>query len=66
MALTEIQTKSLKAKLKRRHVRTRENYGTSVSYVEGWHAIAEANRIFGFDSWDRQTVAPRCHWTQLQ
>ena len=65
MALTDIQTKSLKAKLKRRHVKTRESYGTAVSYVEGWHAIAEANRIFGFDSWDRQTLAPRCHWAQL-
>jgi hypothetical protein len=66
MALTELQTKSLKAKLKRRHVKTRESSGTSLSYVEGWHAIAEANRIFGFDSWDRQTLAPRCHWTHLQ
>ena len=25
-------------------------------YVEAWHAIAEANRIFGFDAWDRETV----------
>jgi DNA recombination protein Rad52 len=66
MALTDIQTKSLKAKLKRRHVKTRESYGRPISYVEGWHAIAEANRIFGFDSWDRQTVAPQCHWAQLQ
>lgn len=24
-------------------------------YVEGWHAIAEANRIFGFGEWDRLT-----------
>ena len=38
----------------------------SILGVEGWHAIAEANRIFGFDSWDRQTLAPRCHWTHLQ
>ena len=66
MALTDIQTKSLKAKLKRRHVKVRELSGACVSYVEGWHAIAEANRIFGFDSWDRQTLAPRCHWTHLQ
>ena len=66
MALTETQTKSLKAKLKRRHVKVREFAGASVSYVEGWHAIAEANRIFGFDSWDRQTLAPRCHWAHLQ
>jgi DNA repair and recombination protein RAD52 len=25
-------------------------------YVEGWHAIAEANRIFGHDGWDRETI----------
>lgn len=25
-------------------------------YVEGWHAIAEANRIFGFDGWSRETL----------
>jgi DNA repair and recombination protein RAD52 len=28
-------------------------------YVEGWHAIAEANRIFGFDGWNRETVEMR-------
>jgi hypothetical protein len=39
---------------------------TSAPFGEGWHAIAEANRIFGFDSWDRQTLAPRCHWAHLQ
>ena len=27
------------------------------SYVEGWHVIAEANRIFGYDAWDRRTVS---------
>ena len=66
MALTETQTKSLTAKLTRRYVKVRESSGASVSYVEGWHAIAEANRIFGFDSWDRQTLSPRCHWAHLQ
>lgn len=25
-------------------------------YVEGWHVINEANRIFGFDGWSRETV----------
>ncbi|WP_232756599.1 RAD52 family DNA repair protein [Vulcanococcus limneticus] len=28
--------------------------------MEGWVAIAEANRIFGFDGWQRQTIAMRC------
>ena len=46
MALTETQTKSLKAKLKRRHVKLRKSCGASVSYVEGWHAIAEANDLW--------------------
>ena len=27
-----------------------------LSYIEGWHAIAEANRIFGFDGWTRETA----------
>jgi hypothetical protein len=31
-----------------------------VSYLEGWQVIAEANRIFGFDGWQRETVALRC------
>lgn len=26
-------------------------------YVEGWHVIAEANRIFGFDGWSRETIS---------
>ncbi len=60
MAFTEQQKKSLSAKLKYRFVKTRVLHGTKLSYVEGWHAISEANRIFGYDCWDRQTVAPRC------
>ena len=27
-----------------------------LSYVEGWHVIKEANRIFGFDGWNSETV----------
>lgn len=66
MAFADTQTKALKAKLLRRHVKTRESNGSTLSYVEGWHAVAEANRIFGFDSWDRQTLSPQCQWTNLQ
>lgn len=46
----------LKAPLDRAHVATREQAGRSLSYIEAWHAIAEANRIFGFDGWMRETV----------
>src|SRR5690606_28631012 len=31
----------------------------TLSYIEGWHAIAEANRIFGFDGWQRETIDMR-------
>ena len=66
MAFTDEQQQALKAKLRYRHVRTRASHGTSISYVEGWHTIAEANRIFGYDSWDRQTISPRCVWRETQ
>ena len=45
MAFTEAQTRLLSGKLNRRHVRTRETRGQVLSYVEGWHVIAEANRL---------------------
>ena len=66
MAFTDTQRKALKAKLNHRHVKSREQDGVPLSYVEGWHVIAEANRIFGFDSWDRQTQSPECHWSAVQ
>lgn len=66
MAFTDEQREALKAKLRYRHVRTRAHNGAPISYVEGWHVIAEANRIFGYDSWDRQTLSPRCLWRESQ
>lgn len=53
------QLEALKAPLNRSNVKTRQQAGRAMSYVEGWHAIAEANRIFGFDGWDRETVELR-------
>lgn len=50
----------LSAPLDRAHVKSREQGRTNVSYIEGWHVIAEANRIFGFDGWTRETVAIDC------
>ena len=32
----------------------------SSSYLEGWYAISEANRIFGFDGWNRETIESKC------
>ena len=53
MPFTDIQIKALSNKLSVKHVRTRQSGGKTLSYVEGWHSIAEANRIFGYDAWDR-------------
>jgi len=54
------QITALSAPLDRAKVRQREQGRSQVSYLEGWQVIAEANRIFGFDGWQRQTVAVRC------
>ncbi|MBC1262409.1 hypothetical protein FQK07_14350 [Synechococcus sp. BSF8S] len=51
---------ALSAPLDRAKVRQREQGRSSVSYLEGWQVIAEANRIFGFDGWQRQFVTLRC------
>jgi hypothetical protein len=66
MAFTDTQTRQLKAKLDAKHVKTRSGNGGTLHYVEGWHLIAEANRIFGFDAWDRRTLATRCVWTGMR
>lgn len=59
MSFTDIQVRALEAPLSASKVKTRSQAGRSLSYVEGWHAIAEANRIFGFDGWTRETVEIR-------
>jgi DNA recombination protein Rad52 len=50
----------LSAPLDRANVRQREQGRGRVSYLEGWQVIAEANRIFGFDGWERCTLISRC------
>jgi len=63
MPFTEAQLKSLEAKLDAKHVKTRQVQDTTLTYVEGWHVIAEANRIFGYDGWDRRTLTLNCVWS---
>lgn len=60
MTFSPEQIAALEAPLNSAHVAERNQAGRKLSYIEGWHAIAEANRIFGFDAWDRQTVEIRC------
>lgn len=56
MTFTTEQHDMLSAPLNKANVATRQQAGQTLSYIEAWHAIAEANRIFGFGAWDRQTV----------
>jgi len=60
MSFSEQQKGDLAAKLPMSAVKSRDQAGRQVSYVEGWHVIAEANRIFGFDNWTRETLDVRC------
>jgi DNA repair and recombination protein RAD52 len=59
MTFSTDQHEMLTAPLDKARVATREQGGKTLSYIEAWHAIAEANRIFGFGQWDRETVELR-------
>jgi DNA recombination protein Rad52 len=50
------QIAALSGPLHSANVKQRSQAGRSLSYIEAWHAIAEANRIFGYDGWTRETV----------
>jgi DNA recombination protein Rad52 len=54
--LNRQQIKKLVARLDRKHVHQRQIEGRTIAYIEGWFAISEANAIFGFDGWDRETL----------
>lgn len=60
MTFTPETKKELAAPLARANVKSRQQGGRSVSYIEGWKAIEEANRIFGFDGWVRETLDIKC------
>src|SRR5437867_5240777 len=62
MSFTAEQRQALAAKLDGHAIRERIQAGQTLSYIEGWYAIAEANRVFGFEGWDRETVSLRCVW----
>lgn len=52
MAFTAEQKAELTKPLDPKHVvKPSSSYGPKGDYIEGWHAINELNRIFGFDGW---------------
>ena len=58
--LSEAQVDALQAPLAQGHIRQREG---KFDYIEGHHAIREANRIFGPTGWTRETVSMECVYT---
>ena len=56
MTFTPEQNAELDAPLSSHKVKKRKQAGFELSYIEGWQAISEANRIFGFGGWNRETV----------
>lgn len=51
MTFSPEQSALLAQPLDPKHVKPPKKFGPKGDYIEGWHAIAEANRIFGFDGW---------------
>jgi hypothetical protein len=66
MGFSVKQVRSLRRQPDHRFIRTREANGRELTYLEGWYAISEANRIFGFDGWNRETVESKCVLTRAR
>jgi len=63
MIFTEKQNELLKEPILAKNVKERDgNRGGTfqLAYVESWHVIKEANRIFGFDGWSSETIQLDC------
>ena len=57
MSFNEEQKKLLNQKINKKNVSFRSGGGgQQLAYVESWHVIQEANRIFGFDGWSSETI----------
>ena len=50
----------LQKPLDKQHVKPPKQYGPKGSYIEAWHAQAEANRIFGFGGWEQKVTETTC------
>ncbi len=66
MSFADDQVKNLQKPPNRRWIKQREIDGKVFPYLEGWRAIAEANRIFGFAAWDRETTSSDCIFARME
>ena len=63
MTFTKEQTEQLNQPIDPKNVETRDGNRSGslqLAYVESWHVIKEANRIFGFDGWSSETIQLDC------
>ncbi len=60
MAFQDVQIRKLRRRPAACHIRERVSDGVVLHYLEGHYVIDQANRIFGFDGWDRETVYCNC------
>ena len=61
MAFTKEQVELLKEPIDLKNVAERKTgWDKKVPFVESWHVIDEANRIFGFDGWSSETLETTC------
>jgi hypothetical protein len=59
-SFTPEQLNALASPLDPARICTRKQGRASVPYLKGWAVIEEANAIFGFDGWQRQTLYCQC------
>ena len=60
MTFTKEQTDQLNQPIDPKVVSSRQQGKMQLSYLESWYVINEANRIFGFDGWQSETVQLDC------
>ena len=60
MTFTKEQTEHLKQPIDPKVVAFRQQGSMQLAYLESWYVINEANRIFGFDGWQSETVQLDC------
>jgi hypothetical protein len=60
MGFSDRQVRALARGVPAKAIRSRTISGKELTYIEGWYALSQANRIFGFDGWDRETVETKC------
>ena len=60
MTFTKEQTEQLNQPIDPNVVAFRQQGSMQLAYLESWYVINEANRIFGFDGWQSETVQLDC------